>query len=783
MKLRRKGNVRRRPATRLFRTEVLEPRIVLSAVPAFESLPGANHTIFLDFDGHTVTNTHWNSYYNQSTLVAKPYDIDGNSGSFNSTELARIQEAWMRVAEDFRPFNVNVTTIEPSTDKLIRSGSGDSQWGVRVLVTNESTMVTDPASRSGAGGIAYIDSFNWSSDTPAWVFTTGGKSIAEAASHEVGHALGLSHDGTASTGYYRGHGDGDIGWASIMGVGYYENVTQWDDGTYYGSNNAGSDANYGKGPDDLAIITSYNGFGYRADDHGNTSGTASPLGTSGSTVVDGGLIEKSTDVDVFSFNTGAGNISLSVTPFTPGPNLDVLARLYDAAGSLIASSNPTTTLGAAINATVTAGQYFLHIDGVGVGDPTSSSPTGYTDYASIGSYTISGSLIEAAATPQLTISNATVNEQDGTARLAVTLSGTLASTATVTYGTSNGSALAGSDYTATSSTLTFQPGGPTTQYIDVTILDDSTTESTETFSVNLSGASGAIIADGTGVVTINDDDVSVTPVTISISDASVNEGDPAKGKKNSGTSTRNLTFTVTLSSPATQTVTVDYTTVDGSATAGSDYLTKSGTLTFTPGQTSQSVDVEVIRDSATEGDEAFTVELSSASNATIANGTGTGTILGDDTSGGGGKGKPNRIAGDPILIADPMWYFEAPDGRELDGRELADHDHHHDHHDHDHDHFEVDQHHRVLTPTSPLNLASTQAEQGLSTATARVAGQNDVAAQHSIAADRLMQLLALDDTPTGDQLEPGDWVTSTAADDAADGQALELALAADDWWA
>lgn len=774
MKLRRKWTVRRRPTTRRFRTELLESRIVLSAVPAFESLPGANHTIYLDFDGHTVTNTPWNNYYNQSTLVAQPYDIDGNSGSFSNTELSRIEEAWKRVAEDFRPFNVNVTTVEPATDKLIKSGSGDSQWGIRVIVTNESTMANSP---TGAGGIAYIDSFNWSSDTPAWVFTTGGKSIAEAASHEVGHSLGLAHDGTSTADYYRGHGDGDIGWASIMGVGYYENVTQWDNGTYYDSNNGGSSANYNKGPDDLAIITSYNGFGYRADDHGNTSGTASPLGVSGTTVVDSGLIEKSTDVDVFSFNTGAGSISLSVSPYTPGPNLDVLARLYDAAGSLIASSNPTTTLGAAINATVAAGQYFLHVDGVGVGNPTSSTPTGYTDYASIGSYTIAGTLIEAAATPQLAISNTTVNEQSGTATLAVTLSGTLASTATVAYGTSNGSAAAGSDYTTTNGTLTFQPGGPTTQYINVPIINDTSVEGTETFTVNLTNASGAIIADGTGIVTIQDNDVA--PVTISISDATVSEGDPSKGKKNTGTQTRNMTFTVTLSAPATQTVSVSYNTVDGTATAGSDYLSTSGTLTFSPGQTSQTVTVEVIRDTTTEGDEAFTVELSAASGATIVDGSGLGTIAGDDTSGGGGKGKPSRITGEPILIVDPIWYFEV-----VDGIESADHDHDdHDHHHHHHHHLSGDQHQRVFAPTSPLDLALPGDERGLSTAAARVAGQNEVAAQHSMAADRLMELLALDDTPAGDQLESSDWVPSTPADGNAAGDALDLALAADDWWA
>ena len=281
----------------------------------FESLPGADHTIFLDFDGHVVESTSWNSYYNQTTLTANPYDIDGSPSTFSATELSRIEESFNRVAEDFRPFNVNVTTVEPSLDRLQKSGSGDAQWGVRVIVTKESTMVTDSAEYCGCGGIAYINSFNNSGDLPVWVYTSGGKSVAEAASHEVGHSLGLSHDGTSTASYYSGHGDGDTSWASIMGVGYYENVSQWDDGTYYDTNNGGSGANYNKGPDDLAVITTYNGFGYRADDHGNNDGSASLLSVSGTTVDDSGVVEQSSDVDVFTFNTGAGNVTLNVDSF------------------------------------------------------------------------------------------------------------------------------------------------------------------------------------------------------------------------------------------------------------------------------------------------------------------------------------------------------------------------------------------------------------------------------------------------------------------------------------
>src|SRR5207249_904895 len=109
------------------------------------------------------------------------------------------------------------------------------------------------------------------------------KYIAEAVSHEVGHTLGLNHDGTSTVGYYSGQGN----WAPIMGVGYYHEVTQWSKGEYADANNT---------QDDLAIIQGY--ISYRADDHGNTIGTATPL--TGPDISASGVIEKSTDVDMWS---------------------------------------------------------------------------------------------------------------------------------------------------------------------------------------------------------------------------------------------------------------------------------------------------------------------------------------------------------------------------------------------------------------------------------------------------------------------------------------------------
>jgi PKD repeat protein len=355
------------------------------------SLPGAKHTIYLDFDGHTTVGTTWNSAYGVLEIVSPPYDIDGDPSSFSATEIERIQQAWQIVAEDYAPFNVNVTTQDPGAAALSYSGGGDTQWGTRVVITD------DTFANCGCGGHAYIGSFDDYTDEPVFVYNSSLVGVSEASTHEVGHALNLSHDGTSSATYYTGHGSGETGWAPLMGASYYQPVTQWSMGEYYDANNGGPSANYGNGPDDLAVIASLtngNGFGYRADDHGDSRQAATPMAVNGTAVSGAGVIERTSDVDVFSFSTGAGPVSLSIDGAGPRTNLDVQAELYDASDNLVAVSDPASLVAASLNVTLDAGTYYLHIDGTGTGDPLSSSPTGYTEYGSLGQYTISGTIVD-----------------------------------------------------------------------------------------------------------------------------------------------------------------------------------------------------------------------------------------------------------------------------------------------------------------------------------------------------------------------------------------------------
>jgi hypothetical protein len=197
-----------------------------------------------------------------------------------------------------------------------------------------------------------------------------------------------------------------------------------------------------------------------------------------------------------------------------------------------------------------------------------------------------------------------VNEADGTATVTVILTAPLANAASVNYATSDGTALAGSDYVPTTGTLVFL-AGETSQSFTITITEDTLDEASETLTLTLSNASGAPLAtDPTATLTIEDNDV--TPV--------IQFGEPAyQVNEADGTAT----VTVTLNVPSGQQVAVDYATSDDTALAGDDYITTTGTLTFAPGETSQTFSIPLVDDGLYEPDETLTLTLSNASNATL----------------------------------------------------------------------------------------------------------------------------------------------------------------------
>jgi len=216
---------------------------------------------------------------------------------------------------------------------------------------------------------------------PALVFQngvgSGQKNIAEAAAHEAGHNLGLSHDGSATSAYYSGHGS----WAPIMGVGYYKAITQWSKGEYAGANQT---------QDDLAVIQS-NGARTIRDDYPDNR--PQPLGTSS---VATGIISTRSDVDVFSITvTQQSAITITATPAATSPNLDIALTPGGFGGGTTVNPRSGSTSGdvatgmdASISAVVSPGTYTVRVDGGGA-PPVDAVDIGYSDYASLGAYTIS----------------------------------------------------------------------------------------------------------------------------------------------------------------------------------------------------------------------------------------------------------------------------------------------------------------------------------------------------------------------------------------------------------
>jgi hypothetical protein len=343
------------------------------------SRPDATKTIFLDFDGHSLSATPWEN--------GGPLQLRGFYNSIGEPEMREIQQIWASVAEDYAPFDVDVTTEDPGSDALRKFGTGDTTWGIRVAFTSNINLLTGAAIKNaGGGGTGYYNSFNWGTDDVCLVFNRGKYSAAETASHEAGHTLGLKHDGAGTTTvYYPGHGGtGATSWGTIMGAPYLgddENVTQWSKGEYTGANNT---------QDDLAVITTANGFGYRADDHGNTDDSATSLTASGNVFAARGVVEQQSDADVFSFTIGGGSVTLDVKPYNSAPNLDVRARLYGPGpgGNLIQDVNPDTVLNAVATVGLTAGTYYVHVESSATGTPLANPPTGYTRYGSLGQYEV-----------------------------------------------------------------------------------------------------------------------------------------------------------------------------------------------------------------------------------------------------------------------------------------------------------------------------------------------------------------------------------------------------------
>ena len=251
--------------------------------------------------------------------------------------------------------------------------------------------------------------------------------------------------------------------------------------------------------------------------------------------------------------------------------------------------------------------------------------------------------------PTASISDATGVEGE-VFRFEVTLSRSSDTPVTVDYQTAGGTALEGTDYDAASGTLTFGPGA-TRQTIEVRTHQDTAAEPNETFTVTLRSPSGATLPDAGAVGTIIDDDApDPAGPSLTVSDATGVEGEV-------------LRFEVTLSRSSDTPVTVDYQTAGGTALEGTDYDAASGTLTFGPGATRQTIEVRTRQDTAVEPNETFTVTLRSPSGATLPDAGAVGTIIDDDAPDPAG---PALTVSDATGVEGAVFRFEVTLSRSSD---------------------------------------------------------------------------------------------------------------------
>ena len=289
------------------------------------------NVILLDFNGQVVSGTSWNV---NGDITCAPANLTD----------AEISVIFQRIATDYIPFNVIVTTDETVYAKA------NPYKRIRVIVTESWEWY------GKAGGVSFLNSFTWGDNTPCFVFSSllnyNLKNIAEACSHEAGHTLGLRHqaaydaNGVKLSEYNWGAGSGEIGWAPIMGAGYNQNLTLW----HNGPNSISSTTLQ----NDIDIISGI--VGMVNDDYSNTTSNAASLSTSLQ-----GIINNASDVDYFSVNFTTTK-TISITPQNvginnAGSNLDMSLGVYNSQGVLLSTINDPSVL--SVSANLPPGSYYI----------------------------------------------------------------------------------------------------------------------------------------------------------------------------------------------------------------------------------------------------------------------------------------------------------------------------------------------------------------------------------------------------------------------------------------
>ncbi|MDP2140067.1 MAG: Calx-beta domain-containing protein, partial [Gammaproteobacteria bacterium] len=525
-------------------------------------------------------------------------------------------------ADDTAIPTVNNVFVNEASPYVVFTVSGAAGATVNLALSNStglaSSDVTATLGTDLSNQIEYFNGSAWVNYTGAAVaIPVGGQLFVRMAVmqdnvHEGNESFSL----TASTGSGSSTGIGTI---NDEGAGGDED----DVAVFLADNNTGTPND----PGDIGYPT--------LDDDRPTISVSSP------TVSEGGTAEFTVSINKTS------TADISFTP-TVGSGTATVGTDTAAASTLEYSTDDGdtwTTVSGAVTIEAGTSSVKLRIvttdDDADEDDETFTVSTGYISGTVTNQTGASGmaTITDNDGAPTLSVNDITVNEATGTAQFTVTRSGSAAGAASVNYATSNGTAIAGSDYTATSGTVNFADG-EITKTFTVAIINDNVFEGSETFNVTLSDAVGATISDSTGVGTIKDDGTGSggtdndTP-TVSVSSPTITEGASAVFTVSlSQASTSDVSFTPSLSN-GTATVGTDTaasSTLEVSTDGGDTWSTVSGPVTIAAGQTSLQLRIATTDDTLHESSETFTLSTGSITGTVTNSGaaTGTATITDND---------------------------------------------------------------------------------------------------------------------------------------------------------
>jgi len=344
--------------------------VTLSQVQNLQSRPDASKVLYIDYWGGVFQHSAWNG---GNAINYRPYSSDDNN-SFSQSELHNMYTAWAEMAEDYAPFDVNITTMASVFNGAVN--------------TNRAKLIATATNWRGGGGVAYVNIFGKPQSSNGgrnvgWTFNSSARSMGMTHSHESGHQMGLSHDGNSSTSYYSGHNN----WGPIMGAPFGGDYVQWNKGEYSSSNQTQNDLNIIK--DKLGTVP---------DDVGNTNSSAKLISIVETNDI--GFIRPQglgNDTDVFYFRQGmSSQVTVGVRPLFEGnnsagtgSNLSMRATLRNSSGGVVKQENPSND--PTSNVLNFVGQlmpdiYYLTIENK---SPNTNPSTGFTEYGNGGYYQVS----------------------------------------------------------------------------------------------------------------------------------------------------------------------------------------------------------------------------------------------------------------------------------------------------------------------------------------------------------------------------------------------------------